>query len=98
MLNLDPERLIAVEWGDAPEARYHVPVVIRAYDREGLVRDIGAAAADAHINMRDVSVHIQDHMATFSVTMEVESAAQLSSVLSRIARLPNVVEARRVTS
>ncbi len=98
VLNLDPERLIAVEWGDAPEARYQVPVVIRAYDREGLVRDIGAAAADAHINMRDVSVRIQDHMATFSVTMEVESAAQLSGVLSRIARLPNVVEARRVTS
>lgn len=98
VLSLDPERLITVEWGDAPEARYQVPVIIRAYDREGLVRDIGATVADAHINMRDVSVHTQDHVATFTVTMEVESAAQLSSVLSRIARLPNVVEARRMTS
>ncbi len=98
VLNLDPERLITVEWGAAPETRYHVPVIIRAYDREGLMRDIGAAVADAHINMRDITVRTQNHIATFSVIMEVESAAQLSDILSRIARLPNVVEARRVTS
>jgi guanosine-3',5'-bis(diphosphate) 3'-pyrophosphohydrolase len=98
VLNLDPERLISVDWGDAPESRYQVPVIIRAYDREGLMRDIGATAADAHINMRDVSIRMQEHMAIFNVTMEVESAAQLSSVLSRIARLSNVVEARRMTT
>ena len=97
MLNLDPARLIEVVWGDQPEAQYHVPVVIRAFDREGLMRDIGAAVADAHINIRDVNIRTENHMATFTVTMEVESAAQLSNILSRIARLPNVVEARRVT-
>ena len=98
LLSLDPERQIAVDWGDAPETRYRVPVIIRAYDREGLMRDIGAAVADERINMREVSIHTHDHIAIFDVMMEVESAAQLSNVLSRIARLPNVIEARRVTS
>ncbi|HQA69937.1 MAG TPA: ACT domain-containing protein, partial [Aggregatilineales bacterium] len=81
-----------------PEARYHVPVIIRAFDREGLMRDIGAAVADEHINMRDVNIRTENYIATFEVTMEVESAAQLSNILSRIARLPNVIEARRVVS
>jgi GTP pyrophosphokinase len=96
VLSLDQERLIAVDWGHTPEARYSVPVIIRAYDREGLMRDIGAAVADARINMREVNIRTEDHVATFYVTMEVQSAAQLTNVLSRLERLPNVTEARRV--
>ncbi len=99
VLNLaDPERLIAVEWGETQEERYPVPVLVKAYDREGLMRDIGAAVADSHVNMRDVSIHTQNHIATFNVIMEVKSAAQLSNVLLKIARLPNVIEARRITT
>lgn len=104
ILNLpSDERLIAVEWAPmTPQteesARYPVPVVINAYDREGLMRDIGAAIADEHINMRDVSIRTQNHIATFSVTMEVESTAQLSQVLSKIERLPNVMDVRRRTN
>lgn len=99
VLNLtEQERLIAVDWGDAVDERYTVSVVISAYDREGLVRDIGAAVADEHINMRDLSIRTHNHIATFSVTMEVASAAQLSRILAKIERLPNVMEARRRTA
>ncbi len=94
----EPERLIAVDWGGGQEERYLVRVVIRAYDREGLMRDIGAAAADEHVNIRDFRVLTHNHIATFHAVMEVQSAAQLSNVLLRIARLPNVIEARRSTS
>jgi (p)ppGpp synthase/HD superfamily hydrolase len=45
--------------------------------------------------MRDVHIRTHNHIATFSVTMEVEGAAQLSRVLAKIERLPNVTEARR---
>ena len=99
VLNLaERERLIAVDWGESVDERYTVSVVISAYDREGLVRDIGAAVADEHINMRDLSIRTHNHIATFSVTMEVTSAAQLSRVLAKIERLPNVMEARRRTA
>jgi GTP diphosphokinase / guanosine-3',5'-bis(diphosphate) 3'-diphosphatase len=92
------ERLIDVEWGATEDGHYLVPVVINAYDREGLMRDIGAAVADEHINMQDVQISTHNHIATFSVTMRVESIAQLSRILSRVERLPNVIEARRVTN
>lgn len=99
VLNMpDQERLIAVEWGNGTESRYPVPVIINAYDREGLMRDIGAAIAEERINMRDVNIRTHNHIATFQLTMEVESAAQLSHVLAKIERVPNVMEARRRTS
>jgi GTP pyrophosphokinase len=94
----EPERLIPVEWGHAQEERYQVPIVIKAYDREGLMRDIGAAVADEHVNIREFRVRTHNHIATFNAIMEVPSAATLSSVLLRIARLPNVIEARRSTA
>jgi len=93
----DQERLISVDWGNEDDGHYTVPVIINAYDREGLMRDIGATVADEHINMEEFNVRTHNHIATFSVTMRVESAAQLSRVLSRIERLPNVIEARRRT-
>jgi len=99
VLNLpDQERLISVEWGNLNESRYPVPVTINAYDREGLMRDIGAAVAEERINMRDVNIRTHNHIATFTVTMEVENPAQLSRILSKIERVPNVMEARRRTS
>ena len=94
----DSERLISVEWSETDESTFPVPVIISAYDREGLMRDIGAAVAEERINMRNVDIRTHNHIATFNVTMEVESAAQLSRILSRIERVPNVVEARRRTA
>jgi GTP pyrophosphokinase len=96
LLSLDPQRQIAVNWGYEPEARYYVPVLIRAFDREGLMRDIGAVVAEEHINLREVSVFTEEHVAIFNVKMEVQSAAQLSHILARIARLPNVIDVHRV--
>jgi GTP pyrophosphokinase len=100
-LNLDlsdQERLISVEWGGEDSERYPVPVVINAYDREGLMRDIGTVVAEERINVSDVRIQTQNHLAIFTVTMDVESAAQLSRILSKIERLPNVIEARRAAS
>ncbi|MCC6904605.1 MAG: bifunctional (p)ppGpp synthetase/guanosine-3',5'-bis(diphosphate) 3'-pyrophosphohydrolase [Anaerolineae bacterium] len=98
ILTLPTQRLISVDWGTTDqENRYAVPIMINAYDREGLLRDIGIAVADEHINIRSVTVNTHNHIAVFNVTLEVESATQLSRVLSKIEQLPNIMEARRMT-
>ncbi|NDJ51670.1 MAG: GTP diphosphokinase [Chloroflexi bacterium] len=92
----EPERLIEVTWGDTDTERYVVPVCIKAYDRKGLMRDIGTVVAEEQINMLDVNVRTVSNVATFNLTMEIETAAQLSRLLSKMERLPNVIEAKRV--
>lgn len=95
----EPNRLITVSWRRSTDARtYPVPVMIVAYDREGLMRDIGAVIADEKINMSNVSITTKQNIATFLVTMEIADVNQLTRVLTKIERLPNVVEAHRRTA
>jgi len=96
----EPDRLITVNWRRTEQrARaYPVPVMIVAFDREGLMRDIGAVIADEKINMSNVSITTKQNIATFLVTMEIVDVDQLTRVLSKIERLPNVVKAHRRTA
>ncbi len=91
------ERLIEVDWGKPIERIYPVHIRIRAWDREGLLRDIATVIAEERVNMRKVgSANPQKtNLVTLTATLEITSMSQLVSILDRIERLPNVVEVRR---
>jgi RelA/SpoT family (p)ppGpp synthetase len=90
----EAERLIEVGWGNEKNT-YPVMIHILAYDRGGLMRDIAGLVAADDINMTSLNVTTSKNVATFYATLEIADIAQLSSVLAKIERLPNVVEARR---
>jgi guanosine-3',5'-bis(diphosphate) 3'-pyrophosphohydrolase len=92
----EPERLIEVDWGRS-EQTYPVMVKIMAYDRGGLLRDIAAVVAAENVSMSSVSVSTQKSVATFFATLEITSIDQLSLVLTKIDRIPNVIEVQRQT-
>jgi GTP pyrophosphokinase len=91
----DRERLVKVSWGE-PMNTYPVPVKIKAYDRDGLMRDVSTLIAEEGINMGKVSVDINNNLAIFDMILEVRDLAQLSKVLDRLENLANVLEAQRV--
>ena len=91
----DRERLVKVSWGEAKNT-YPVPVKIKAYDRDGLMRDVSTLIAEEDINMGKVSVDINNNLAIFDMVLEVRDLAQLSKVLDRLENLANVLEAHRV--
>jgi len=96
----DQERLIEVDWGPEEVTETHpVNVRVEAYDRQGLLRDIASIVADEAINLSaaNIATRKKDNVATMMVTLEIADIDQLSRVLARIERLPNVVEARRET-
>jgi len=94
----DTERLIAVDWGSAEHQAYPVMVVVKAFNRGGLLRDIAALVADEGIDLSSAHAITGDkgNIATVTATLEITSVAQLSSVLAMIERIPNVIEARRL--
>lgn len=94
----EPDRFIKVNWGSSVEKTYPVPVIVLAYDREGLMRDVGAVIANENINMTEVDIKTRNSVATFLLTMEIENLEQLSRVLAKIEQLPNIIEARRRAS
>lgn len=93
----DKERLIEVEWEEDIQQVFPVMIQVLAYDRTGLMRDITDIMAEERINISaaNVATHSKDHTAVITATLEISSIVQLSRVLTRIERLPNVFEARR---
>jgi GTP pyrophosphokinase len=91
----DRERLVQVSWG-RPRQTYPVSVRIRAYDRDGLMRDVSTLVANESINMSSVHVSTKNSLAIFDLVMLVTDVTQLSRVLNRLEALPNVLEARRL--
>jgi GTP pyrophosphokinase len=94
------ERLIEVDWGTTQERIYPVVIKVRAWDRDGLLRDIATVVAEEGVNMRKVnSVAVQKtNLATLTATLEIKTFGQLISILDRIERLPNVIEVTRQAS
>ncbi len=91
----DRERLVRVSWGE-PKATYPVPVRIKAYDRDGLMKDVSTLISDEGVNMPRVKVETSRNLAVFDLVIEVRDIIQLSRVLDRLENLANVMEARRV--
>ncbi len=91
----DRERLVHVSWGEAKRT-YPIPVRIKAYDRDGLMKDVSTVISDENINMTGVNVGVSKNLAIFDLTLEVRDIAELSRVLDRLENLPNVLEAKRV--
>jgi len=91
----DRERMVQVSWGEAKNT-YPVPVRMKAYDRNGLMKDVSTLIAEEGINMGKVNVEVNNNLAVFDMILEVRDLAQLSKVLDRLENLANVLEAQRV--
>jgi GTP pyrophosphokinase len=91
----DRERLVRVTWGEVKNT-YPVPVRVKAYDRNGLMKDIATLVSDEGVNMTGINVDVNRNLAVLDLTLEVPDIAKLSRVLDRLENLPNVMEAQRV--
>jgi len=93
----ETERLVTVEWGPAvAQSTYAVAIVVSAWDREGLLRDVSSAITDERVNITAASVAAGgDHAATLRVTLRIGSTEQLSRVFSRIERVKGVISVAR---
>ena len=93
------ERLIDVSWNKEQETTYPVDVVVFAYDRQGLLRDITSVLTDEKINVLSMNTmtDIKDHQAKMKLTLEVSSIEQLSRLLSKLSQLSNVLDVKRST-
>ena len=93
----EPARAVDVQWGQGRNAQYAVRVRVSAFDRTGLLRDVGAVFAAAHVNVVGSSTQTDplDGTAQMDYALEVHDFGQLSQILAKLRALPNVQDARR---
>lgn len=91
------ERLIEVNWGETASHAYLVDIHIRAFDRQGLLRDITNILTNAHLNVISVNTHTdrKTYIAAMKFSVEVSNVNQLSQALTKIEHLPNVMDVSR---
>ena len=100
LLNLatrEQERMIEVAWGREQKAVYPVDIMIQAYDRTGLLRDITSILLQEKINVLAANTRTDPEtaIANMLLTLEIGGVEQLSRILDKISRLPNITDAHR---
>lgn len=95
-----PERVLPVTWGHAGRSSYSVDVRVRAIDRSGLLKDITTLIAQAGAHVLAIRSRLDDARAAaeISLTLKVSDFEQLSQLLGRMAAVPGVSEAVRVSA
>ncbi|ACE84535.1 GTP diphosphokinase [Cellvibrio japonicus] len=93
----EPQRIIKVEWGNTPQSTYSVDIIIEAYDRYGLLKDITTLLDSERINISAMQTLSDKRKNTVDmlVTVEIRGFAELSRVLTKLNQLPNIASARR---
>jgi GTP pyrophosphokinase len=93
----EPERILKVSWGQAPQDKYSVDIIVEAYDRIGLLRDVTILLEGAHINVTAMQTTSNQgsHTVDMTMTIEIKDFTQLSRILAKINQLPNIASAQR---
>ncbi len=96
--NRQPERIIDVRWAARAGSRYPARIVIDAWDRRELIRDIGTLLASEQVNVSAMNAHHTDQsdQARIELTVQVNDFDQLSSLLAKMQSIQGVTGARRV--
>jgi GTP pyrophosphokinase len=91
-------RLLQVNWGEKPTTSYSVQILVRAFDRRDLIRDISTVLSTSDTQVTDISSRLDDLSDEVSIHLKlrVRDFEQLSELLSRLGSVTNVIEARRL--
>lgn len=97
MRNNDAARVVPVEWDEMGENRYPVDIVINAYDRSGLLRDVMMVFASEHFNVlaANTKTDRQSSIANLFFTIEVSRLEGLGRLMDKVNQVANVIDVRR---
>jgi len=93
-----PERVLSVRWRNQSTDRYAVRLQIEAWDRSGLIKDIGMVLATENASVSALQGQPQDEpdCVRIDLTVQVTDFDQLSNLLSRLQGIEGVLSARRL--
>jgi len=91
------QRLLEVSWGSATREQYVVDVVIKAFDRSGLLKDVTSLLSNekAHVYALHTQTDKEENLSYLSLTLEIDGLDSLSKLLTKLGQISNVLEAKR---
>ena len=92
-----PERILPVEWGRETGQSFSVDVLVRAWDRKWLLKDVTTLVAQEDAHLSDIRSEVGSNgRAQLQLKLRVSDYGQLSTLLGKLDALPGVEQARRL--
>jgi len=89
-------RLLQTSWNSGAGGLHAVVILVRAVDRQGLLRDISSVLSAEKVNVIGVKSASDSGVADMRFTLEVRDLTQMNRVLAEIHKVGSVKLARRV--
>ncbi len=96
-LNMNPERRIEVDWNQETVETYPVRLLIRSFDRVGLLADLATNINQSGANILSANTETRENQQVDSYfTIAVENTAQLKKVIAAVRRVKLVQGVKRI--
>ncbi len=93
---LNAERILRAGWADSkPEAGFTIDIRLRAFDRQGLLRDVSDVFTKERVDVLRVNTESVGEYANMALTIKVREAAQISRLINKLGQVQSVIEVRR---
>jgi len=96
---VEPGRLVEVQWGQSDGDRYQADIRIEALDRVGLLNDISAIFSATNTNITSAKIRsLPDKRALLELTIDVRDLRHLNDLMASVSRLSDVLRIERVAA
>ncbi|MFJ1267529.1 GTP diphosphokinase [Legionella lytica] len=91
------QRFLQVTWGSATRENYVVDILIKAFNRSELLKDVTSLLANekAHVYALQTQSNKHENMTFITLTVDIDGLSSLSRLLAKLMQIPNILEARR---
>jgi len=95
-----PERVLEVSWTHQVNKFYLIDLVIKAYDRKGLLSDVTLLMANEKISVTRLNTVVNQKRLDLKIDIQIEVAnlSSISRVINLIEQLANVISVNRVSN
>lgn len=92
------ERILEVNWLSDNADTYQVQILVEAYDRPDLLKDLTVLFANEKIKIISLNsqVEVQENINKIKIGLEIKNLQQLSGVLHKLEQFKNVIAASRI--
>ncbi|NWG39923.1 MAG: bifunctional (p)ppGpp synthetase/guanosine-3',5'-bis(diphosphate) 3'-pyrophosphohydrolase [Hydrogenophilaceae bacterium] len=93
---LNPDRILQAGWADSrQEAGFTVDIRLRAFDRQGLLRDVSDVFTKERVDVLRVNTETVGEYANMALMVSVREAAQVGRLVNKLGQVQSVIEVER---
>ncbi|HVR41916.1 MAG TPA: bifunctional (p)ppGpp synthetase/guanosine-3',5'-bis(diphosphate) 3'-pyrophosphohydrolase [Thermoanaerobaculia bacterium] len=94
-LMFNPDREIAVEWGEREASQFRIDLEVVIEDRTGMLARVVSQIANLKTNIRNIEARTADGRGAIDLTVEISDLRHLEKVIKGIGNLDGVLEVHR---